>query len=247
MNLVRRFKNKALRVSPLQLRNRRAEQYGKLSYSQCGEDLIVEFILRYKLKIDKPSYMDLGAHHPWHLSNTARFYALGCRGINVEPDPDLIGRFAQDRGEDINLNCGVSSAAGNLDFYVMDPPTLNTFSRSEAERYEQSGHRIVRTLPIPVVPLGHIVRDHAHGVFPDFLTIDVEGLEQEILGSTDFTAGPKVICLETLEYARDGTGRKREDIMATVHSLGYELYADTLINSIYIRRDLWRRVPGIQS
>ena len=42
------------------------------SYSQCGEDLLVDYI--FKLRgIERPSYLDIGAHDPYYLSNTALF------------------------------------------------------------------------------------------------------------------------------------------------------------------------------
>ncbi len=45
------------------------------SYSQCGEDLIVKFILRDVMGEKRNiSYMDIGANHPIRLSNTYLFY-----------------------------------------------------------------------------------------------------------------------------------------------------------------------------
>ena len=69
----------------------------KISYAQSGEDLIIKYIFD-SLKI-KPSYIDIGVHHPYKFNNTALFYELGCRGINVEPDPDLYGSFTLLREE----------------------------------------------------------------------------------------------------------------------------------------------------
>ncbi|MFM6249337.1 MAG: hypothetical protein ACKPEQ_09345, partial [Dolichospermum sp.] len=57
-----------------------------ISYSQCGEDLIINFIFN-NLGIINPSYLDIGAHHPTYLSNTYSFYRKGCQGVCVEPDP----------------------------------------------------------------------------------------------------------------------------------------------------------------
>ncbi|MFM7886227.1 MAG: glycosyltransferase family 2 protein, partial [Pseudanabaena sp.] len=56
----------------------------KMSYSQCGEDLIIQFIFS-SLGISKPSYIDIGAYDAHKLSNTAVFYEQGSRGINIEP------------------------------------------------------------------------------------------------------------------------------------------------------------------
>src|SRR4051812_40484804 len=99
----------------------------KKTFSQCGEDVIVDFIFR-KIGIPQPSYIDIGAHDPLWISNTAFFYRKGCRGINIEPNPDLLSRFLSRRKKDINLNIGIAEADGILEFYSMDNAALSTFS-----------------------------------------------------------------------------------------------------------------------
>ena len=83
------------------LHSQQLNQY-KVSYSQKGEDLIIKHIFD-GLGIVEPSYLDIGAHHPYHISNTALFYKNGSRGINIEPDPDLFVEINRVRKEDINL------------------------------------------------------------------------------------------------------------------------------------------------
>ena len=78
------------------------------SYSQCGEDLLVQYIFNLR-GIQKPSYIDIGANHPYFLSNTALFYEKGSRGINIEANPQLAENFKTHRPEDINLNIGIDS------------------------------------------------------------------------------------------------------------------------------------------
>ena len=63
--------------------NLKRKNYKQISYSQCGEDLIMNFIFN-NLRIEKPSYIDIGAHHPFWLSNTFFFYKKGSKGINIE-------------------------------------------------------------------------------------------------------------------------------------------------------------------
>ncbi len=81
-------------------------KFKKISFSQCGEDLIVQNIFNC-LGIEKPSYIDVGAYDPFIFSNTALFYSKGSRGINIEPDPHLYKTFPKHRKEDINLNVGI--------------------------------------------------------------------------------------------------------------------------------------------
>jgi len=78
------------------------------SYSQCGEDLIVNYIFN-TMKIAHPTYLDIGAHHPCFLSNTYLFFRQGSRGVSIEPVPFLFSKIKRARGRDVNLNIGLSS------------------------------------------------------------------------------------------------------------------------------------------
>ena len=57
-------------------------KYFQKSYSQCGEDLIIYNAFSY-MNIKNIYYIDIGAHHPFYLSNTAFFCNKGCNGIWV--------------------------------------------------------------------------------------------------------------------------------------------------------------------
>src|ERR1035437_2058923 len=81
------------------------------SYSQCGDDLNIDYVFRWR-GIAHPSYIDIGANHPYSISNTAIFYENGCRGINVEANPQLIFVFQAARPDDINLNVGIGDKEG---------------------------------------------------------------------------------------------------------------------------------------
>ena len=118
------------------------ELYKKISFSQSGEDLLIKFIFD-SLGIKNPSYLDIGAHHPFKLSNTALFYMNGSRGINIEPDPDLFAEFIKFRRKDINLNVGITEHEGHMDFYIISVPTLNTFSAETARTYQYEGTEIM--------------------------------------------------------------------------------------------------------
>lgn len=170
------------------------QHFGSRFYSQFGEELIVLNIF-LRMHIDKPSYLDLGAHHPFHISNTALMYERGSRGINVEPNPDLITAFQTDRPEDINLCVGVAPTSGILNFYRyvgLPSSGKNSFIRTLSE--EQG---MVKAIEVPVLTVTDIVRDYAKGIFADFLSVDVEGMDFDILQSIEYEKGyPKVICVE---------------------------------------------------
>lgn len=216
--------------------------WSKTSYSQSGEDLIVKFIFD-ALGIINPSYLDIGAHHPFYLSNTALLYELGSRGINIEPDPTLFKTFLKDRALDKNINMGVGMEKADVDFYIISVPTLNTFSRKEAERYIDEGdYQITDVVKIPVDCVQNIIDKYNTGVFPHFLNIDAEGVDELIVKSIDYEKNyPIVICIETLTFSTSGNGLKNTAIIDFLLKNNYLLYADTNINSVFVKKDLWQK------
>lgn len=220
---------------------RRAGIYYRKSWSQCGEDLILRYLFDL-LHIARPSYIDIGAHHPWYYNNTYLFYRQGARGINVEPDPSLYAGLRRGRRHDVNLNTGIGPHEAEMDFYVMSARTLNTFSASEARKLvDEHGQNIVETKCIKVQTFAQTVDTHM-GRTPDLVSLDVEGLDLDILRSIDFSKyRPHVFCVETISYAGgDGSGVKNAEIHSLMLQNGYKLYADTYINSIYVAESSWR-------
>ncbi len=217
-------------------------QFEKVSYSQCGEDTIIDFAFG-QLKINNPSYLDLGAHHPYYLSNTAFFYKKGCRGVSVEADPNLFEAFKKERPEEITLNVGVGETSGSsADFYIMSATTLNTFSKAEAERYASYGDKkIVNIIKLPILSINDIIATHFKTQCPNFISLDIEGMDLLIIKSLDFVKyRPEILCIETISYTENKTEEKLKDIISYVESKGYFLYADTYINSIFVDTEKWK-------
>lgn len=214
-------------------------KYQKPSFSQCGEDVIIDYI--FKLRgVSRPSYIDIGANNPFYLSNTALFYNKGCRGINIEANPELIGQFYRFRPQDVNINIGISDEEGEMDFYVMEDSTLSTFSKHEAEEMTKFGKNLKKIEKVRLTTVKHILEEYWDGKFPDILSLDVEGLDFEILKNIDFAGNcPKVICVEAAEFSSDGTGARRTEIIDYLVNNGYYEYANTNLNAIMVRNSFW--------
>jgi len=212
-----------------------------LSFSQTGEDSIINFIFK-NLRINNPSYIDIGAYDPFLFSNTASFYFFNGRGINIEPNPIKFQKLKKYRPRDINLNIGISSKKGLLTYYVMDADTLNTFSEAEANKnVEKWGKKIIKTMDIPVDTVDSVIAEHSNGVYPDFMDIDAEGVELDVLEKIDFhTSKPKVICCETLEYSETGIAKNITTTVDFLRSKGYFVFANTHINTIMVDEFLWK-------
>ena len=216
-----------------------AFMFQKKSYSQCGEDLLVSFVLNMLLGSRPKIYLDIGANHPFHLSNTALLYQQGGRGYLVEPDPRLASLLKRRRPRDKVLQVGIHfSGEEKAPFFILSPPTLNTFSRSEMERSVVMGHTLADTVSVKLENVNTVL-ELAGDV--DFLNIDIEGLDQAVLETIDWGKHrPVCICVETLSYDVLNEPKKITHIVKLMLDRGYILYADTYINSIFVDAKKWQ-------
>jgi FkbM family methyltransferase len=178
------------------------------SFSQHGEDMIILNALKHMGYFKDqllPSYIDIGAHHPYNISNTALFYQMGCRGINIEANPALIKEFEKERPEDTNLCLGVGAENGTFPFYISDVSGLNTFKKDNLSFNEslyktdtgiEKEYAVRETIDLPVRKLQDIIDEYCGGKWPDLMSIDIEGLEYETLKVCDLSQGPALIAVE---------------------------------------------------
>jgi len=145
-------------------------------------------------------YVDVGAHHPVRFSNTYLFYRRGWRGINIDAQPGSMRLFRKHRPRDINIECGVAARAGTLSYFRFNEPALNTFDESEAKLKDVAPYRIIDRVEVGVRPLGDLLAEFLPaGQAIDFMTVDVEGLDAEVLGSNDWNRfRPRIVLAETL-------------------------------------------------
>ena len=181
------------------VRNELFDSFGIKSYSQEGEDLVLARILG-ELKITTGFFVDIGAHHPMRFSNTNYFYRRGWRGINVDALPGTKKLFQRMRPRDITIECGVGSQAGVLKYFSFNEPALNTFSEQEAARKNISPYHIINTIQVPVVTLKQILDEYLpSGTQIDFMTIDAEGFDHDVVSSSDWKIyRPRVVLVELL-------------------------------------------------
>ncbi len=211
----------------------------KKSYSQCGEDLLIQYIFTLR-GVKNPSYIDIGANDPFFLSNTALFYKKGSRGINIEANPQLMKQFIANRPKDINLNIGISNKEEELDFYIMEDNTLSTFSKEDCDFMVSKGKTLKAVQKIKLITIADVLEKYFGNQFPDFMSIDVEGMDFQILQSIDFeNSRPKVICVEAADYSPVGAGARRSELIDFLVAKGYYEYANTNLNAIMVDRKFW--------
>ena len=211
---------------------------GRMVYGQFGEDLVAWNALTQGRKEFCPRavrYLDIGANHPSRLSNTMFAYQRGGRGVLVEPNPSLAALLRKKRPGDVVLQAGISStAADDLNFHVFDPHVLSTFSDESAIGYESAGYSKVGEIEVPVFGINDVLRDHFSDGCPDFISIDVEGLDAEIVRATDWQSFPAaVVCVETWDFAAK---QEIHGIGEHLRCNGYQELARLGPNSIFITR-----------
>ncbi len=169
------------------------QQFGPVTYSHCGEDIMVCNLFDM-MGIKKPTYLDIGAHHPFTISNTALLYHRGSRGVNIEANPNLIDLFKLHRPEDKNVNIGIALQAGMHTFYMWNSYSgRNTFSKEWGDKLEVKGGET----ELECITIHQALEQHCGGVWPDLLTIDIEGLDYDVLRTANFSKNrPKIICAE---------------------------------------------------
>ena len=177
-----------------------ARFHARSSYSQEGEDLL---LARMFDDSSLPGiYVDVGAHHPFRFSNTALLASRGWRGINIDARPGSMKPFRRFRPRDVNLELGVSEMPAQLRFHVFAEPALNTFDADLAESRRNQGWQQTGSLLVECRPLAEILERHLPelgAATVDLLTVDVEGLDLQVLRSNDWSRfRPRVVLIEVL-------------------------------------------------
>lgn len=182
-----------------------ARLYARPSYAQEGEDLV---LARMFEETRRPGiYVDVGAHHPFRFSNTALLHAKGWRGINIDAKPGSMTAFRRFRPNDVNLEVGVDEVAALLQFNVFAEPALNTFDTELALQRRTEGWEQVGTVEVTCLPLAELLSNHLPALGSqaiDLLSVDVEGLDLQVLRSNDWDRfRPRIIVIELLNSNLD--------------------------------------------
>jgi len=231
--IVRKFRNKAAILGEVML------PFRNVSFSQHGEDILVETAL-HLMGITVPFYVDIGTNHPIRFSNTYRFYRHGHHGACVEPNPILCEQIRKVRPRDRLFPVGIGAVSHeSMTFFRFDNPGMSTFSESQATEIERSSpFRIVERMPVEVLDVNSLFKRLDRPV--DFLSVDCEGLDLEILNAINFDANrPAVICVESALPAPDAgqqsrLGAKMPEFTQLLNPRGYWCFADTYVNSIFV-------------
>lgn len=211
----------------------RVTRYKRTAYSQEGEDLVLERFFENK---KTGFYVDIGALHPRRFSNTYLFYLKGWKGINIEPRPGSSRVFNRTRPRDINLEIPISNQKEKLTYYIFNEPALNGFSKDiSSSRNGYQNYKIVKEVLLHTQTLEEVLDKYLpQNQEIDFLTIDVEGLDYNVLLSNNWNKyNPKIILIEDLEFSFNNIDKSK--VFNFLNSKGYSLFAKT-VNTLFFQK-----------
>jgi len=200
-------------------------------YSQFYEDYILSYVFR---DVHNGTYVDVGANHPDENSVTKYFYRLGWRGVNIEPNPDMLALLEKARTEDINVGVGISDTVGTLIFYRFKRvPGFSTFDHDIALRHQGNGVEFDE-ISVPVTTLNAVLDKNEkvkHGF--TFLNVDVEGFERHVFASVDLMQHPPTVVMAeaTAPGTENPTYLGWESLLSQA---GYMFAMDDGLNRYYV-------------
>ena len=208
--------------------------FGKRTYAQSGEDIIADAILgRQKIG----TYIDVGAYHPKLFSNTYLFYKRGWSGICIDPNPMMEDLYDVARPRDLFLNLGVAEEDNVREYTMFDDAAANTFSASQSEKnIKEAKRKIIDRKLVSLMPLSGILDAYlAKGKKIDLLSVDVEGMDMEVLKSNDWKKySPKIVICEDLDFDMENGGKS--PVVKYLKSKGYWLTTKTPFSLVFLKK-----------
>ena len=180
-------------------------------YSQWGEDKYINDFFKDK---KKGIYFDIGCFHPLMYSNTCLLYEKGWQGVNIDINPTSIDLFNIARPNDINLCTTISDIKKVFDVFYDDPfSPINTLDKKFYENLKNKFFKERKKTTVESMTFKEILEICNIDENIDFINIDVEGMDYQILKNIDLNQlKPRMIAIET----HDVDGSKYKDFESIV-------------------------------
>lgn len=168
-------------------------------------------ILPYLKNIDNGFFVEAGALDGLFMSNTKILEDLGWNGILVEPAPKAAAKCAQNR-RSLVANCALVSKDYKQDMIVGDFFFDGEDGIGAWSGIHKNAYGIRAAVSVPATTLNRILKER-NVSHVDFLSLDVEGYELEVLKGIDFpTTNISYILIEV--NIKDYTLKELDDYLA---------------------------------
>jgi len=205
--------------------------------SQFGED---KKIIKLFKDQKNGTYLDLGCFHPIRQNNTYLFYKLGWKGINIDLNPLTIELFNIARPNDVNICAAISGNKGlKYLFFDHELSSLNTISKNHTLFLKKAFNKTNLTKrKIKTDTLNNVLKKNGINKI-DFMNIDIEGNELEVLKTINFNKFDiRVICIEIVNYDfySDKIKINKKKIFNILKKNNYRLRFKTFVNYIFVKK-----------
>jgi FkbM family methyltransferase len=202
------------------------------SYSQCGEDRLIWKLFGYR---STGTYVDIGCYHPTNYSVTYLLYLAGWRGLAIDADNHFLPLYAQARPEDTVCNFAISKTPRMATLLIFEGRSMNTLDPAIAAKYEaETTAKRAGTQQVEVRRLDRLLAEACIESI-DFLNIDVEGCDLDVLESNDWQRWkPAIIAIEDQNIELNAV--QRSEIFRFLNPHGYYLHSQCHHTSVYCRR-----------
>jgi|TARA_B110000211_G_scaffold20074_1_gene20872 FkbM family methyltransferase len=140
------------------------------------------FLKKYFKNKENGFYIDVGCYHPIRISNTKFLYDKGWNGINIDISKRSIDLFDIARKKDINLNIGVGNKnRTSVAYFKKALFHANTIDYEHSKKFLGESEK----KKIKVQTLNSIINKYAKNKKIDFIDIDCEGKDMEVLQGLD--------------------------------------------------------------
>jgi len=213
-----------------------------LSYTQNLEDYHLSLAFAGQ---ERGFYIDIGAGHPVADNVSLWFYERGWSGIVAEPIAELADLYKKIRPRDTLYQGLIGRSVGEVDFFHVN--RLHGFSTTielHADVAKEFGADYQR-LTLPMLTLEKLC-DQYQVQQIDFLKIDVEGAESDVLAGNDFNRfRPKVIVAEAVTPGKGEPAWEAYEPLLLANGYKFRLF-DTL-NRFYVAQEcpeIFERLPA---
>lgn len=156
-------------------------------------------------------FVEFGATNGNDISNTCLLEKVyNWKGILAEPNPFWHDALRQNRSAQIETKCVAAKTGDTLELLLTDDPEFATTTDFERQG---SGKISVET-----ISLSHMLEQHNAPDEIDFLSIDTEGSEYDILSAYDFKTDRKI---RLIAVEHNFEEPKRSDIRQLLTGNGY--------------------------
>jgi FkbM family methyltransferase len=206
------------------------DRYGRTSYAQTGEDMILNWLF----PSNKGFYVEVGCNHPKAYSNTFNLYKRGWNGLCIDANKNLILEYKRFRRNDISVCAAISNHKRKAIFTEFFDSFISSLELEHVVKWEKK-KPIKQRRTLITRTLNDVLYEFNAPKCFDLLSIDVEGHDYEVLLSINLNRyTPKFILIEMHKF--DISNPSSNKIYNYLISMNYVMIGYLVMNGYFAKK-----------